>query len=46
MIGNLFTVKLVRNGEEKDITNDLSFHDVVQKVTLNAKSIDFQFLTN
>ena len=46
MISNLFTVKSAINGEDKDITNELSFHDVVEKVTINGKSIDFKAVYN
>ena len=34
------------NGVKKDITNELSFHDVVQEVTINGKSIDFKAVYN
>ena len=44
MIGIFFTVKSAINGVEKDTTNESSFHDVVQKVTLNGESIDFKKL--
>ena len=42
MLGNFCKVIPVKNGVEKDITNELSFHDVVQKVTINGESIDFK----
>ena len=44
MLGNFCKVTSVKNGVEKDITNELNFHDVVEKVTLNGKSIDFKEL--
>ena len=42
MVNTPFNAKLIKNGEEKDIT--LNFWDLVQKVTMNGKSIDFKEL--
>ena len=42
MVNTPFNAKLIKNGEEKDIT--LNFWDVVQKITINDKSIDFKEL--